>query len=191
MRRRAFTLIEVMVALVVTGLIVSVAWSTVQAGFDTEERLALTRAGEEREAVARSIIAAALRHALSGTIGGAPVFELGDGDGASDNLRFRTRGIVEPFGASGVWEVVLVPSERGLLVTGHPVAEGAMPFTSRLPRISAIDVAVKGRGFREGWMATWPTVDRSPVAVRITFRDEDGLEALAPLVVRVGLEGNP
>ena len=39
MKRNAFTLVEVMVALVVTGLVVSIAYASVQAGLDTSERM--------------------------------------------------------------------------------------------------------------------------------------------------------
>jgi len=193
-RRKAFTLVEVMVAIVVTGVVVSIAYATMQAGFETSDRLAKAQSGNEREIVARSILARALRHAVPGTIGGVPVFVLRDkSEGAQpgDELRFRTRGMSEPLGASEVWEVSLLPLPDGLHLVGHAVDDSARSFNSVLPRVRAVDIRVRGRDFRDGWLETWSVPDRSPVAVSIAFLTSDHRLIGAPLVARVGLEGNP
>ena len=194
MTRKAFTLIEVMVAIVVTGVVVSIAYATMQAGFETSDRLAVAQSGDEREVVARSILSRALRHAVSGTIGGSPVFVLRDqseGTALGDELRFRTRGVSEPLGASEVWEVSLVPTPNGLQLTGFAVEDSVRSFTSVLPRLRSMDIRVRGRDFRDGWLETWSVPDRSPVAVSIAFLAADNRMIGAPLVARVGLEGNP
>lgn len=192
--RRAFTLIEVMVAIVVTGVVVSIAYATMQAGFETTDRLALAQSGDEREIVARSILSRALRHAVPGTIGGSPVFILRDrSEGAElgDELRFRTRGVTEPLGASEVWEVSLMPLPDGVHLDAYAVDDTVTRFSSVLPRLRSIDIRVRGRDFRDGWLETWSVPDRSPVAVSIAFLAADNRMIGAPLVARVGLEGNP
>jgi len=189
-RRKAFTLIEVMVALVVTGLVVSLAYASIQAGFETSDRLALARSGEEREIVARAILSRAIRHAVPGAIGGEPVFVLRD-EAHGDELQFRTRGVSEPLGASEVWEVALHSSPDGVRVFGRALDDPTRTFSGLLPRVRAIDVRVRGRDFRDGWFESWSVPDRSPVAVWIAFLDADGRLVGAPLVARVGLEGNP
>ena len=194
MRRNAFTLIEVMVAIVVTGVVVSLAYATMQAGFETSDRLALAQSGDEREIVARSILSRALRHAVPGTIGGSLVFVLRDqseGTTLGDELRFRTRGVSEPLGASEVWEVSLVPSSEGVHLAAYAVDDTLRSLSAVLPRVRSIDVRVRGRDFRDGWLETWSVPDRSPVAVSIAFLSADNRMIGAPLVARVGLEGNP
>lgn len=190
MTRKAFTLVEVMVALVVTGLVVSLAYASVQAGFDTAERITLVQQGEEREVVARTLLSRALRHAVPGTIGGQPVFVLRDlPDG--DALAFRTRGIGEPQGASAVWEVRLQPESDGVRFSGEIADGSGQSFSALLPRVRRVDVRVRGRDARDGWVEQWDFSNRSPVAVAITFVDSNGRPLGAPLTARVGLEGNP
>ena len=188
--RRAFTLVEVMVALVVTGLVVSIAYASVQAGFETSDRLAAAHAGEERELVARAMLSRAIRHAVPGTLGGQPVFVLRN-QPLGDELVFRTRGVGEPNGASEVWEVGLIPDTAGIRFIGHAADDPNRSFTALLPRIHRLDIRVRGRDFRDGWFEEWPFLDRSPVAVTIAFLDANGRAIGAPLVARVGLEGNP
>ena len=190
MRRSGFTLIEVMVALVITGLVVSVAYASMQAGLDTSDRLADVQRGDEREIVARALIQNAIRHALPGSIGGQAVFTLTDSP-AGDELRFRTRGVSEPLGATEVWEVELLTSSEGLQIVGHAVDEPSSSFAGVLPRVRRLDVRVRGRDYRDGWFEEWTISDRSPVAVSIAFLGPDGRSIGAPLVARIGLEGNP
>lgn len=191
MKRRAFTLIEVTVALVVTGLVVSLAYAALQAGLDTGDRLTTVREGAEREVVAQAILSRAIRHALPGTLGGDPVFVLREGLGASDELQFRTRGVVEPLGASAVWEVTLDATAGGVRLAGRAVDGSGAQFSATLPWVRAIDVRVRGRDPRDGWLESWLALDRSPVAVSIAFLGADRRAVGAPLVARVGLEGNP
>lgn len=190
MTRKAFTLIEVMVALVVTGLVASMAYATVQAGFDTTDRLAAAQRGAEREIVARAMLSRAVRHAVTGTIGGRPVFVL-QNQPLGDALAFQTRGIAEPNGASDVWEVALRSDANGLRFDGHATNDPARSFSATLSRVQRVDIRVRGRDVRDGWFEDWPFVDRSPVAVTIAFLDASGRPVGATLVARVGLEGNP
>jgi len=54
-----------------------------------------------------------------------------------------------------------------------------------------LSIHVQGRDFRDGWLETWNAPDRSPAAVSISFLNADGRVIGAPLMARVGLEGNP
>lgn len=190
MSRKAFTLAEVMVALVVAGLVVTMAYASVQAGLETAARIETAQAGDERETVARLLLARALRHTVPGTIGGEPVFVL-QGATSGDELRFRTRGVSEPLGATELWEVSVTPSARGLRLSGFAVDNRARVFNTVLPRIAAVDVRVRGRDFRDSWFETWPVTDRSPAAVSIRFLNADGRPVGSPLAARIGLESNP
>lgn len=190
MKRKAFTLVEVMVALVVTSMVVTMAYASMQAGLDTADRIDVAQSGEERETVARSILSRALRHAVPGGIGGEPVFILKE-VGNSDELRFRTRGVSEPLGASEIWEITLTPSGEGVRLSGFAVDAPETTIHALLPRIAAIDVRVRGRDFRDGWFETWPAPDRSPVVVSIRFLDRQRRTVGSDLTTRVGFEGTP
>jgi hypothetical protein len=184
-----------MVALIVTGLVVSLAYAAALAGFDTDERLGRARDGAESEAIARALIGSALRHALPGVRGGDPVFELSERriDGrVSDEVRFLTRGVIEPHGAGGVWEMSLSTDAEGLRIAARPLEDdGTLPIAAVLPDVRVLDVQVRGRDARQGWLDAWVSPDRSPVAVSIAWSVADGRAAGAPLTVRIGLEGNP
>lgn len=193
-RGRGFTLLEIMVALVVTGLAAALAYAAAQAGFDTADRMARVREGAESGAVARSMLGNALRHALPGVRGTGNVFELSVAAGAarSDAIRFQTRGIVEPFGATDPWEVILSPSDSGLRLEARPLVPGTgSPIVATVRDVHGIDVRVRSSDARRGWLEAWGDPERSPSAVSVQFIGRDGRAMGAPLVSRVGLEVMP
>ena len=70
--RRAFTLIEVIVALTIAGLIALAARSAIVAGLDTQERLQLHTTRTESDARFRALTAQALRHMTDAPTAGTP-----------------------------------------------------------------------------------------------------------------------
>ena len=199
MTRRAFTLLEVMVALVVTSVVVVLAYSTAQVGLDTGSRLASYRAEEQSAQVVRAMLSDALRHAVVGTRGGERVFELFSRDGregAGDSLRFASRGIVSPLGTSEVWDVSVWQDDDGLHVEGAPHSTlGDWPLHMRLPRATSFEVAALGRGADATWRDGWSEATVTPDAVSFEI---GGVEAPSDTpthatrtVVRMGLERQP
>jgi prepilin-type N-terminal cleavage/methylation domain-containing protein len=67
MRRRGLTLLELMVAITVTGIVALLAYGSAQAGFDTDERLARVGETSEAEAQFRALVSDALRHPVEAT----------------------------------------------------------------------------------------------------------------------------
>lgn len=199
-RRAAFTLLEVMVALVVSGLVVTLAYATTQAGFDTESRLEAHRDGAERVTAIRALLGDALRHQEEGLRGGAVVFSLTDRvatDGSdADSLAFRSRGLVAPYGTGIAWQVALWRSHDTLHVEARPSEggtadgrEGGVPLVATLTGVTGVDVQVLGRGLAAAWSGQWPEGDVSPDAVSLLVRRGD-----APplqLLTRRGLERAP
>lgn len=185
--RRGFTLVEVAVALAVTALVASLAWAAVQAGLDTGDRMRAGREGIESEATARAFLAAALRHVEPGGRGGPPVFELDPGDrpGAA-RLRFLSRGVQQPFGATSPWSVAVRPTGGGLLIEASPGEPGAHPIRMRLGRIEGLAVSVMATG-AGAWQDRWGSPDVAPgrVALHLVARGPAG--TLPPVVARVGL----
>lgn len=195
MMRRGFTLIEVMLALFVTALVVTMAYGAMQGGLDTGTRLTAVRAGIEERAGAREVLANALRHAVPGVTGGPPVFELTDSLGPDglphDRLRFLTRGVVPPLGAGDAWAVSVVSDAHVVLdaSTTAPREDGRLRGVFRGAR--GFDVRVLGAGHAARWMDRWDDPGLSPTAVSITFVGADGLPDGPPLVVRSTMETRP
>ncbi len=194
-RRRGFTLIEVMVSLVITGLVTSLAYAALQAGFDTDARIAAHRDGAGREAVVRALVSDVLRHQVEGVRGGDDVFVLIDrsrSDGAAaDSLRVTTRGVVAPLGASAPWTVDIWLSADTLRVEGYPLALDATipPLSMRLFGVAGFDVRALGRGLAAVWTSSWPESDVSPDAFAISMA-RAGMPP-SSLTVRRGLERSP
>jgi len=193
--RAGFTLLEVMVALVVSGLVVTLAYATTQAGFDTESRLEAHRDGAERVTAIRALLGDALRHQEAGLRGGAVVFSLADrvaADGRSaDSLDFLTRGIVAPYGTGVAWRVALWRSHDTLRIAARPTEsrDTTVPITATLPGVTGVDVQVLGRGLAASWAAQWPEGDVAPDAVALVV--QRGEAPALHLVVRRGLERAP
>lgn len=192
MKRNAFTLVEVMVALVVTGLVVSLAYGAAQAGFDTEERLEAHRAGDEREGAMRALLVDALRHQVEGVRGGDEVFVLADriapGGGHADSLRLTTLGMLAPLGSSEAWTVSVWLAGDTLQLWALPLS-GGVPVEARLGGVRTFDAQALGRGIAVPWVSTWPDADVSPDAVSLTLGHAVG--APVRMVVRRNLERAP
>lgn len=190
-RRRGFTLIEVMVALVVTGLVVSLAYATLRGGLDIQQRLTVKAADDEALISVRSMLRDALRHALPGVPGGSETFSLLDrvtpaGEPA-DSMAFLTRGVVPPFGTSGTWRVSVSVGAGGLQMTAAPVSAGTgLRQHATVPSVTSLDIRALGRGVIASWTSGWPDAGVAPQAVTLALGGVDG--SVSPLVSRLGLE---
>jgi prepilin-type N-terminal cleavage/methylation domain-containing protein len=195
-RRAAFTLIEVMLSIVVTGIVVLLAYAAMQAGFDTEARVATHRMNGERVTVLRSTLTDVVRHALEGVRGGDEVFAVVDrvrDDGTpADSLRVSTRGMIAPLGTSAPWTVSLWLSGDTLHLAARamdPARAEAPPVTMALGGVRTFDVQALGRGLAAGWVGGWPDRDVAPDAVAFTMALADAEPTR--LVVRRSLERAP
>src|SRR5262245_42824219 len=120
MRRRGFTLLELIVTIAVAGIIALLVYGSAQAGSDTRERLARHRATTEAELRARPLLSDAIRHASEEADPGVEAFVLVDGvterGVPSDRLVFLSRGITPPLGASPLWRVEVSATADGLRI---------------------------------------------------------------------------
>jgi prepilin-type N-terminal cleavage/methylation domain-containing protein len=197
-RRGGFTLLELVVALVVTGVVALLAYATLQAGLDTSERVERADATLSGHAVARSLLIDALRHLPEG--GGAafeaPLFILEDRTSRSglpaDVLTFVSHGFGRAPGTSGAWLVTLGPVEDGVRLRAAPLdtSEGA-PMDVTLAGARGLDAHVLARSAETAWLNDWSALGRVPAAVRIELFDESGRPAASPLVAHAALEAVP
>jgi prepilin-type N-terminal cleavage/methylation domain-containing protein len=201
--RAAFTLVEVLVGLVVTGMVAALAYAASSAGLATQAQLERHREGEGNDAVVRAILTDALRHQVGGVRGGQAVFAIADrvaNDGsAADSLHLTTRGVQAPLGARAAWTVDAWREGDALLVEAHPIAyqvplsgEASAPLApvrARLDGVRGFDVRLLGRGPVAAWRADWVENDVAPDAVALTFLHTE--RAGSRLLVRRGLERAP
>lgn len=192
MRRGGFTLVEVLLALVITSVVITLAYGTVRAGTDTGDRAARVRSGVQARGAAREFLADAFRHALIGVPSGPAVFELTDGTGPDglphDELRFLTRGVLSPFGAGELWSVRLSADSIVVVdaITERPSADGRIAAT--FPGARGLDIRVLPAGAEAPWRDIWDDAGQAPRAVSVSFVGADGRADGPPLVVRLGLE---
>jgi prepilin-type N-terminal cleavage/methylation domain-containing protein len=190
---RGFTLIEVVLALVITGLVVSLAYAAVQGGLDTRDRLARQREQREALVTVRAMIRDALRHALPGVPGGPEVFTLVNrvttrGE-ATDSLTFLTRGVMPPYGTSAAWRVTVNVDSAGLHFLATPSNTTGDVVAAVVPGITGVDVQTVGRGIVSAWTHDWNEPSVAPQGVAFSFTDARG--ASQPQVARLSLERVP
>jgi prepilin-type N-terminal cleavage/methylation domain-containing protein len=197
-RRGGFTLLELVVAIVVTGVVALLAYATLQAGLDTSERAGRAQTAISTRAVARSLLVDALRHLPEG--GGAAMdealFVLEDRasvtGAAADALTFLTHGVGLAPGTSGTWMVTLAPTDRDVRLLAAPLDsdEGA-PLELTFAGARGLDAHVLARTAETEWLDRWDVVGRVPAAVRIQLVDGDGRPVGPALVAHAALEEVP
>lgn len=191
-KHRGFTLVELMVALVITGVVALLVYGTASAGVRSREIQERRRVEVENVALLRSLLVNGLRH-LGTSRTDAPFFldetergQWGSGRGAQ-RLSFHTRGVGEPLGASREWIIQLSQSATGLVFSA--AANSVLnPETHRsiLAVISSMQVDVLGRA-ESDWRTSWSQRD-PPLAVRIELFDHSGKLAGPPIFVVTQLE---
>lgn len=197
-RRAGFTLLELVVALVVTGVVALLAYSTLRAGLDTEARVERTDAAVSGMAVARALLLDALRHLPEG--GGASMndalFVLEDRTIAAgmpgDALAFVSYGVGRAPGASAPWSVSLTPTDDGVRLRAIPLdAPDRAGIDVLLPGARGLDARVLARSADADWLDAWSRTGRVPAAVRIQLLDGAGRPLGVPLVAQAALEAVP
>ncbi|HUQ48408.1 MAG TPA: prepilin-type N-terminal cleavage/methylation domain-containing protein [Gemmatimonadaceae bacterium] len=184
-RRYGFTLIELMVALVLTGIVSLIAYGSIQAGIDSTDRLAMQRQTVESEALVRVMVSDALRHPADSPDGN-PAFELLSFAGnRGDGIQFVTRGVSGVPGAGQLWRVALRPSASGVELEAISL-ESAASIRTHLPNLSSIDVRVLRAVDDMAWQDRWQSTQQFPAVVEISFNDLFGKSG-PPFIVQTGL----
>jgi prepilin-type N-terminal cleavage/methylation domain-containing protein len=193
--RRAFTLLEVIVAITIAGLIALAARATLVAGLDTQERLQLHNTRTEGSTRFRALVMQAMRHMTDAPAVAAPPFVLRDtvtDEGSGQVVEFFSRGLSSPAGTGAIAFVRLVPTARGLTISA--ARDGAVVLQGTDPNIAAARLRVQTQAGE--WLETWPRSLQTPAAVIIDFVPRPTSTGVAaavppPLVVATQLETRP
>jgi prepilin-type N-terminal cleavage/methylation domain-containing protein len=176
---RGFTLLEVLVALVVTSVVVSLAFGAASAGLDVRERLDRFGRDEGGAAALRDVLHDALRHAERGGDDADTTFVL-----VGDELKIVTRGVRPPLGTGGRWAVSLRAEPEGLVLRAAPTPGTAgAPFRIVAPAVASVDVRALA-GVDGAWIDAWDRPSSPPAAVSVRFLDARGGDAVPALLAR-------
>src|SRR2546428_3220555 len=141
-RASGFTLLEVMVGIVLTGLVVLLAYGAAQVSYDAHARLrADVDALQEAQAL-RELLQDALRSARAPQRPGDPRFTLHAG-----RLSFVTAGGGPPLDPDYDWLVTIQPGAGGLPLPPAPVGPAPAPHvTLPAPGVTRRDVRARLAG---------------------------------------------
>ncbi|MEO5588486.1 MAG: prepilin-type N-terminal cleavage/methylation domain-containing protein [Gemmatimonadaceae bacterium] len=190
-RRGGFTLLELMLAIVITGLVTLIAYSAITVGLDTQERVERHRREAQSRALFRPFISDALRHIADVAGTGTPVFLISAvvGPTGGESVTFLTRGVQSPLGSSGLWRLTLIPSAMGLHVQADPLEDASRSkISSVIPGVTALRLRILATRQDKVWVSNWDATRQQPYAVKIELLDSGGRMFDSPLVVATAFE---
>ena len=179
-RRSGFTLLELLLAIVVTSLVAMLVYGTVQVGLDARERVAVRLATEQSRRAARLVLVDALRNASPPSFLGDSVFTLEDRRDAAGRpaarLSFRTAGGLPPLTPDSDWLLTLEATDSGATLSARPAGTRLSPrLVAHLGDVVGVEVnAQRQGGPNAGWTRDWHNRASLPAAVSVTFWTRGG-----------------
>lgn len=177
--RRGFTLIELVIALTLVGVVALLVYGAANAALDTQSRIEERQLAVRAERAWLALVEDALRNARPGAAYGAPVFiveQNSDPEGRPrDRLKFITAGGTPPLTADADWEVTIEPTDAGLTMVAAPVGVDAPPrLLVGLPGKTGLDVRVHGASMEAEWLEDWRLDRLVPRAIELTYWTDSG-----------------
>jgi prepilin-type N-terminal cleavage/methylation domain-containing protein len=173
-----FTLLEVIVALILTSLVVMLAYGSARVSFDAKARLGAERRTLQGQRAARQMLADALRNVQPPLRPEDPSFEL-----HGDRLSFVAAGGAPPLDPDYDWLISVGPADGRVAVVAKPLGNAPVQQVSfTLPQVTRWDVRVLVPGNTVGWLREWPAGSLLPKAVEMRFWS-DSLPLGDPLLV--------
>lgn len=158
-----FTLLEVMVAVMLTSLIAMLAYASAQVSFEAQARLAGELRTVQGNRAARQILSDALRNAQPPQRADDPGFELRDG-----RLSFVAAGGAPPLDPDYDWLVTVGPAGDRIEFSAKPLGRAPVAEARFLvPQATRWDVLVPGGN--AGWVREWPNGMILPRVVEMRF----------------------
>ena len=175
--RLGFTLLEVIVAITVTGLALTTASMALSAARSTAARIQRHEARTEADSRVRAVLTDMLRHAPRAEQVDEPLLVV-DRTGTTPVLRFLSTGVREPYGTGGVWRVEVALRDSTLVMRATPaVGEiDAWPLTATLSPVTGFDVRVLEHATMlaaAAWRADWPIAQDRPRGIELTWQRSD------------------
>ena len=178
MMRRGFTLLELLVAIVLTGVVALLVYGAGRAASDTEARLVASRRHWQSYRGMRTLLEDALRNARPPMRAGDAAFSLQVGTTSAgiphDRLTFVTRGGFPPLTADADWRVTIETTSAGLSAIAIPLGiRTPERLAGLLPDVTGFEVRVLAPG-GVSWDRQWAFPAAFPRAVALTFWTDSG-----------------
>ena len=192
--RRGFTLLEILVAISVAGIVALLVYGTAAAGHDVEARLRERRRALQTAQAFRSVVQDALRNARPSRQYGDTAFWIDaqrDSRGRPmDRLSFVAAGSLPPLTADADWRVTIEPHADGISITATPVGI-AVPAreVARYSAATALQIRVLEPGSAAEWSERWRFPSLVPPAIELTYWDDHGPVG-RPLLLPLPLGGS-
>ena len=195
-RPSGFTLLELLVAIVVAGVVALLVYGILGVALDTEARVTARRDVLQREIAFREVLSQALRAVRQADLSEPATFVLEESEGPDglprDRLSFVTAGGTPPLTGDADWHVTVEATDEGLALAAYPAGLAAPRATVlRLPGVTGLDaeIVVPGRVQPRlpGAMAPLPA---PPALVSLVFWNADG-PIDAPMLVGPRVGGYP
>jgi prepilin-type N-terminal cleavage/methylation domain-containing protein len=162
--RRAFTLLEVLVAIVLTSLVALLAYSAAQVAVDARVRMSAHLHDVESARAVRIWLTDALRNARVPLRPGDPGFDLENG-----RLSFVAAGGAAPLDPDYDWRITVLAGQRGLQFVATPLGHAPPDQVAfSVPDVTRWDVQVLDPDGGQ-WRSDWSTQNVMPRAISIAF----------------------
>jgi prepilin-type N-terminal cleavage/methylation domain-containing protein len=189
-RRSGFTLIEVLVATVLTAVVSLLVYGAAQAAHDTQARIKAERSSLQRALAMRLLLQDALAGAQTTFRAADTAFVLEDRVTTrgipQDRLTFVSSGDFPPLSPGVDWIIAVEPTSTGLLLSGRPRGLGTRSRRlALLPGISGLEIRIKQTRDAD-WSSRWNFPTALPKAVQLTYWAESKPVGV-PLTVRLAL----
>jgi type II secretory pathway pseudopilin PulG len=160
-----FTLLEVIVAVLLTTLVVVLGFSAAKVSFDSRARLGLDLQRLQSQRAVRQMVGDALRNAQPPQRPQDQGFQL-----QQDRLTFVAAAGTSPLDPDYDWLITIGPVGAGVEFAATPLGH-APPAGVRfaLPQVTRWDVRVMVSGSTAGWLREWPSGAVMPRAVEMKF----------------------
>lgn len=189
--RQGFTLLELVVGLVLTGVVALLVYGAATVALDTETRVREREATARAEWAWRAVVEDALKNLRvnSDYPRATLIVEPGQGPVAArgDRIHFITAGGTPPLTGDADWDVTIESAADGLALTAIPIGVDAPARRLLAPPLF---VGVRVQVFDEqpgpAWLDRWDDRRSLPRALALTYLSETG--PLYPAVV-LGVPG--
>jgi prepilin-type N-terminal cleavage/methylation domain-containing protein len=163
MTRRGFTLLEVMIAIVLTSIVALMAFASARVSADSYAVITRRLADVRGERAARQTLLDLLHNVRPPRVRSDTAFAL-----SGDTLRFIAAG-APPLDPDYDWLVAIEPGDSGLSLVGRSMGRGpAASLRLRLPHVTRWQVRVLPPRGNE-WKDVWSPAPVMPEAVAMTL----------------------
>lgn len=183
--RRGFTLLELMLAIVLTAVAVTIAGSALRTADIARDRVVSHRDQLEKENRLREMLTDMLRHAPTADMSNEALIRVTTAPDGASQLVFLSRGVRQPYGTGNVWRVMVSVRNGALLLDAEPIG-AALGETTLHAEVAGIENM--RAEFLEpatatnvaSWRSDWPVERARPSVIALHFDDD---ASRPPLVV--------